>query len=722
MLWAHAAACAESVNCLDAKRGATVDESIRQKVELLAQVPLFSGFSPCELEKLAGLCVEVCYAKGDTVCREGEEGDTFFVIVSGELEVWAGSAPRRLVSRLGAGDFVGEMTLLLGGARTATVEVSRRVTLLALDKGSFDRFFGRNPKALEALSRELCRRLVTTSRNEARARTTTSIGVISAPGLKGKSLVALALAGLLRDFTTRPVLLVSLDTAARARRSRARLPLLAEICRQSAESILGHATPNDGDPATLAVMVRASDTNQRLAEALSALVAKAGETFPFVVIDPSGAIAPVRDAIAETCDYLVEIVAHCEPGGLPPEQGARATRLPAMNLYNAASAAVPISHCLPFVIPADPALVDLDPVIRARRIRQDHWTPVARPLHRLARKILGTSVGVALGGGAAFGLAHVGVFKVLEENDVPVDMVAGCSMGSIVALAYAAGMRPAEMVDIARRIGTKWTTLSALDFTFTKPGILSGDRLVKIMSPLFGRAETFEHLRLPCRTVATDIESGTRVCIDSGRLDAAFRASCSVPMLWSPVRRGDQVLVDGAVIDPVPAEVVHEMGADVCIAVNVVPPLKRGVTTVLSRLYRSLNRLNPLSYLASSQDLPNMFDVIMNSLQTLQHELGNFKAISADVRINPDLSHLTWIEFYKPDELIERGRVAAEHAMPEIKRVLARKAALPAAASEAESAVPSGLAEPTPASLRDSAAPLHNGGAAAGEPPIAPRI
>jgi NTE family protein len=133
---------------------------------------------------------------------------------------------------------------------------------------------------------------------------------------------------------------------------------------------------------------------------------------------------------------------------------------------------------------------------------------------------------------------------------------------------------------------TWWTTLSALDFTFTKAGILGGDRLVKIMSPLFGRAETFEHLRLPCRTVATDIEAGRRVCIDSGRLGAAFRASCSVPMLWSPVRRGDQVLVDGAVIDPVPAEVVHKMGADVCIAVNVVPALKRGVTTVLSRLYR----------------------------------------------------------------------------------------------------------------------------------------
>jgi len=103
------------------------------------------------------------------------------------------------------------------------------------------------------------------------------------------------------------------------------------------------------------------------------------------------------------------------------------------------------------------------------------------------------------------------------------------------------------------------------------------------------------------------------------------------------------------------------------------PVHQRGVTTVLSRLYRTASWLNPLSYVGNSRDLPNMFDIIMNSLQTLQCELGNFKSISADVRINPDLSHLTWIEFYRPDELIERGALAAERALPDIKRALAKR-------------------------------------------------
>ncbi len=215
--------------------------------------------------------------------------------------------------------------------------------------------------------------------------------------------------------------------------------------------------------------------------------------------------------------------------------------------------------------------------------------------------------------------------------------------------------------------------MSMLDFTLSKPGFLKGDRLMRILSPLLGGVEAFEDLQVPCRTVATDIASGERVTIKSGRLDMALRASCSVPMVWAPVAYQGRSLVDGAIVDPVPAEVVRQMGADICIAVNVVPPLQKGVETFLSRVYRQANRLNPLSYLSRESHLPNLFDIIMNSIQTLQYELGNFKAISADVRINPDLSGHTWIEFYKPMEFIEKGARAAKQALPEISRVIAER-------------------------------------------------
>jgi predicted acylesterase/phospholipase RssA len=117
------------------------------------------------------------------------------------------------------------------------------------------------------------------------------------------------------------------------------------------------------------------------------------------------------------------------------------------------------------------------------------------------------------------------------------------------------------------------------------------------------------------------------------------------------------------------------MGADLCLAVNVVPPLKLGVENAVSKAVRMINRFNPMSYLNGAAGMPAMFDIIMNSMQVLQHELGNFKAISADVLIKPDLSDFTWIEYYRSDELIQRGAEAAERAMPAIHRVLNQKMA-----------------------------------------------
>src|SRR5262249_40581248 len=160
----------------------------------------------------------------------------------------------------------------------------------------------------------------------------------------------------------------------------------------------------------------------------------------------------------------------------------------------------------------------------------------------------------------------------LEEGGVEVDLVAGTSMGSIVAVGYASGLGPRAMIEIAERIGTRRTTLSALDFTLTRPGLLAGNRLIEIFMPFIAGAD-FRDLVLPCRTVATDIESGECVTLDDGPLDMAFRASCSVPVLWAPVRHRGRVLVDGGIVNPVPADTVQAMGADLVIAVNAVPPL-----------------------------------------------------------------------------------------------------------------------------------------------------
>jgi NTE family protein len=231
------------------------------------------------------------------------------------------------------------------------------------------------------------------------------------------------------------------------------------------------------------------------------------------------------------------------------------------------------------------------------------------------------------------------------------------------------------MIEIALQLGHWKNSLMAVDPTITRPGLLLGNRFVKIFEPYLSECRTFADLLMPCTTVATNVESGERVSIGSGLLTTAFRASAAVPMVFAPVKIGESVLVDGGVSDPVPAEVVNAMGADLCIAVNVVPPPKLGVENAISRAVRIMNRMNPISYLNGEAGMPPMFDIIMNSMQVLQHELGTFKAISADVLIKPDLSDFTWIEYYRSSELIRRGEESAERALPAIERALTQKLA-----------------------------------------------
>jgi NTE family protein len=646
----------------------------RNHEQLLERVPLFRCLTASELALVADLCSERSYRKGSFLCHEGDEGDRFFIVLSGEIEVRTREAGDRVINRHGPGEYLGELALMTSGRRTASLRASKSARMLVLDCASFQRHFLRNAKVLEHMARVLGQRLANRERPDAGDSGPITISVLAPAGLLGKSLVANGVAGLLKEFSGRDVLMLTAlpGTGSGTRSGAPRLSTIAEGPVEAIERIVKRGIH---DPSRISVELDPDASAEKLGSSITELITHLRDRIGFAVLDV-GIDGRSRELAEEVSDVIIEIVTNDEAASTAVND-SHMRRYRVLNLYNRDSEAISINRCDPFVIPVDAELRELDPSDVLAYLQQSKYRKFSVTLRRLARKIQGTSVGIALGGGAAFGIAHVGIFKVFEENDIPIDLIAGSSMGSIVAIGYAAGLRAAEMLEISRSIANVSTTLSALDFTLAKPGLLAGQRIIDIFAPLLG-VETFEELTLPCQVVATDIRGGRSIHIKSGRLDTAFRASSSVPMLWSPVERDGHVLVDGAVLDPVPAELVCSMGADICIAVNAVPRIKEGVETILSRVYRQANRFNPLRLFQRGEDLPSSFDAVMNSIQLLQHELGEFKAISADVRINPDLSAYTWIEFYRALELIERGEEAAEQALPEIRRVLAEHAAAPA--------------------------------------------
>ncbi|MEO7649934.1 MAG: patatin-like phospholipase family protein [Bryobacteraceae bacterium] len=637
--------------------------------DILSTIPIFSFLGRNEIAAVQSLFVESTHQKGEYVCREGEEGSTFHIILDGELEVTVGQDDAaRVLSILKKGDFFGEMALLQGGKRTASVVVARRTRLVTLDRASFNSLFLKNPKALEYFTRVLCKRVADANKGDVARKSTMAISVGSArENLRGKTMLAQALAAVLHDLTGAQVLLirVTLDPAGPKGE-------LAEILHWGGSGeALDRAIDSFAEGVfTLNVPARPGQDPNYYAECGSSIISRFSERFPFIIFDIGAEARGVMKAIDLFSDVYIEIGDTAEPPKQADSSGKKMKVFRVVNRYNMTSAALPISHCEPFVIPRDGWL---SKGTSAELIRKNPRSAVGLPVHRLARKILGATVGVALGGGAAFGIAHLGVIQVLEKHGIPIDLIAGCSQGSIIGVGYAAGVTTARMIEIALQLGHWKNSLLAVDLTLTRPGLLLGDSFVKIFEPYLSDARTFADLLMPCMTVATDIESGERVPIGAGLLTTAFRASAAVPMVFAPVKMGERVLVDGGVSDPVPAEVVDSMGADLCIAVNVVPPLKLGVENAVSKAVRQINRFNPLSYLNGVAGMPPMFDIIMNSMQVLQHELGNFKAISADVLIKPDLSDFTWIEYYRSAELIRRGVEAAERAMPVIHRALNQK-------------------------------------------------
>lgn len=173
-------------------------------------------------------------------------------------------------------------------------------------------------------------------------------------------------------------------------------------------------------------------------------------------------------------------------------------------------------------------------------------------------------IGLALGGGGALGMGHVGVLEVLEEYGIHIDMIAGSSMGAIVGAAYASGVSTKEM----REFSEKVKTFDLLDVNFQSGSVLSGASAEKWLKKII-KSSTFDELNIPFACTACDLLNGELLVLDKGDLLKSVRASMSVPAIFRPVEIDGRYLIDGGVICNIPADIVKSMGADIVISVNV---------------------------------------------------------------------------------------------------------------------------------------------------------
>ena len=314
------------------------------------------------------------------------------------------------------------------------------------------------------------------------------------------------------------------------------------------------------------------------------------------------------------------------------------------------------------------------------------------------------NVGLVLGCGASRGWAHIGVIEALEEAKIPINLIAGCSVGGYIGALYASRSLKNLKAFLLRMDGQK--IFSYFDVIFPRSGLLNGSKRVRELFSMHTDAQTFEDLEIPVVMVATDLERGRKVVLKSGSIITALRATMSYPGLFAPVRVKDRWLVDGGLVDPVPVGVARAMGAEVIIAVdlnNRIVSRRRerylsvaedtGITQPSSspepephgrnELMRKMTEFyegveNSLRYKTSeflhrdAAMAPDIIETVMTSISVMQERITrtNLAVDQPDILIQPRLGDLKMMNFDQVEHCIQEGYISVKEQLDDIYPLL----------------------------------------------------
>jgi NTE family protein len=294
---------------------------------------------------------------------------------------------------------------------------------------------------------------------------------------------------------------------------------------------------------------------------------------------------------------------------------------------------------------------ELDKIGRALRAFGRALTQPAPPPPAEGRA---PAIGLALGGGFARGVAHIGVFKLLEEEKIPLRCLAGTSVGAIMGAIYASGISVREMEKIAALVRFK----DFARWTLSRNGLASNDRMIPFFDKVL-KVKTFEELKIPLAVVATDFATGEPVVFRSGPLIPAIRASCAYPGIFLPVEVNGRLMVDGLLAYSVPTPPLRQMGAERVIASHL-----------------------KASWVGKSGPR-HVLEVIGQCFSIAQTRMCQEWKAAADVILEPDVRGFAFDDFQRAAELVRRGEDAVRDVLPEIRSWMPAAQPAPAGAAQA---------------------------------------
>jgi len=697
---------------------------IPQKISLIKQIPLFSRFNWLELTAIARKSMILEYKKGDIICREDTLGDGFYGLVSGRLQAYhlSSSGKKENVELIFRGMYFGVVSIFTGENHSLMVEALNDSTIIKIPRDEFLSILKSIPSLWIDLTQRLSQRIRSKATPTSPSLERAIIAIYSPVKGSGSSTYAINLALSLRRETKRRVIFVHIGSSRsqepRTTASQAGLPVVRD--ESIVPTVVAEASPQWKKPGiNLPELLRDPgkipqhiitefnldmlnvnfDPNDRMVTGqISEFVSILVHQYDYVVVDLPN---DMDDVVLQTLiqSDLVYLIA------LPREKDLRLTRsviddiqkklkdkFSKENVQILISSLDPkselsreetqkildynFSSILPFINHSELSKAIVSEAMTV--ITPDEQSRYSKVVKVIARRIGGVLVGLVLGGGAALGIAHIGVIRILERENIPIDMVVGSSMGAVIAGLWAIGNNADQIETIAREFEKKYRSLVLFDPVFPKTGFIGGRFIKRWLKKHLGDT-TFAETKIPLKITVYDLIHREEHILEEGSLVEAVRESIAIPGVIEPVMKGGRMSIDGGVLNPLPTNVLNRLGIRKIIAVNVLQSpadVSRGYELAKSRLQedRKIPFFRaPLKFLwVRSQKIfsTNIPDIIIRTLQATGYVIAEQSAKQADVVIHPELVGINWFELYEVDRLIKSGEQAALEHLTEIKKLV----------------------------------------------------
>jgi len=652
---------------------------ILDKNLILNQLPLFSELSKKEKRIVFERSELVEYKKDQVIYHEGKPACAFYYLVTGRVKIFTkdSEGKENILEYLHRGKYFGIISLLTGDPHSVTAQAINDSILLKIEREDFDYLLKKIPKLAVDLSLTLSRRLKKKDIHQKCIFESTILAVYSNQESVGKITYAVNLALGLKKGTNKNVIILELNT------SKFDISGLLGLPEDSGSIDLESFSFDYGNLIDSILKYRLLDIDilnikykKRFLtsrEKISAILTLLTNDYHFVIVDlasdydetifevlnQSDSIhiisSPRREDLGQTYKMIQEIKQRIRYKEskikiiISEFIGGETTHLERIKI---------LKHPIYATLPKSETRE------KERAILEYPETEYAKTIRRISRETGDVLVGLALGVGAAYGLTHIGVLRVIEEENIPIDIVSGSSIGALIGSLWAIGKNSKEIEEVFKsEFSQPKNIFKLLDLGIPKAGFIRGKKIKELLEKYL-QNKTFYDLKLPLKILSCDVKRKISKVIDRGNLAEAVMASCAMPGVFRPVRFKEELLLDGGILDPLPTDILVKTGVKKIIAVNVTPSAK-------DILERVKEKKLPVE-MPRKIDIfkTNILDMIFSSIELMQAEIEKVQATLADIVLHPDLSDLNWLEFHKVEEFVKRGKKVIIENLEEIKRAI----------------------------------------------------